>query len=94
MTTKRANPRALANDEVRARINRDIKKKAASILEISGLSNSDACRMILTKIAREGQVPFDLFTPNAETLAAMKDAEEGRGIKVKDTKDLLRKLNA
>ena len=52
---------------VRARINEDVKKRAAAVLETMGLTISDACRILLTKVAKEKQFPFDLRTPNTET---------------------------
>ena len=47
-----------ANDYVRARIDPTIKREAAAVLAGMGLTVSDACRMMLTKIAREKCLPF------------------------------------
>ncbi len=39
-----------------------------------GLSVSDAVWVLLTRVAAEQAMPFELRVPNAETAAAMKDA--------------------
>jgi DNA-damage-inducible protein J len=61
-----------ANDYVRARIDPAIKNEAANVLYTLGLTVSDACRMMLTKIAREQRLPFGTEEPNEESLAATK----------------------
>jgi len=48
---------------VQARIDPEIKERAASVLEKSGLTVSDAVRMLLTRTANEGALPF---APTAE----------------------------
>jgi DNA-damage-inducible protein J len=59
---------------VRARIDEKTKDKAAIVLAELGLTVSDVVRMTLTKVAREGGLPFELKIPNAETKAAMEEA--------------------
>ena len=68
-----------ANAMVQARIDPAIKEQAAAVLETMGLSLSDAVRLLLTKIAREHEFPFDPLIPNKETIAAMKEARRGKG---------------
>jgi DNA-damage-inducible protein J len=41
-----------------------------------GLSVSDAVRVFLKRVAIERQIPFALKVPNAETRAAMAEADE------------------
>ena len=53
-----------ANDYVRARIDPSIKNEAAAVLAGMGLTVSDACRMMLTKIAKEKCLPFGTEVPN------------------------------
>jgi DNA-damage-inducible protein J len=67
-----------ANAVVRARINGDIKEEASAILAAMGLTPSDAFRILMTRIAREKALPFELLSPNAETIAAMKEARKGK----------------
>lgn len=48
------------NAIVRSRINSDVKEQASIVLEAMGLSVSDVMRIVLTCIAREGALPFEL----------------------------------
>ena len=66
-----------ANALVQTRIDRGVKEEAAAVLAAMGLTVSDAVRMLLTKVAQEKALPFELLTPNAETIAAMKEARRG-----------------
>lgn len=48
------------NALVRSRINSEVKEQATIVLEAMGLSVSDVMRIVLTRIAREGALPFEL----------------------------------
>jgi DNA-damage-inducible protein J len=61
---------------VHVRVDENIKKQAAETLAAMGLSVSDAVRVFLIRIAAEKELPFTLRVPNAETLAAMNEADE------------------
>ena len=76
-----------ANAVVRARIDEHIKEEATIVLAAMGLTVSDAFRLMLTRIAREKSLPFDPLVPNAETIAAMKEARRGN-LKTVTLKDL------
>ena len=49
-----------SNSLVQARIDSDVKARAAVILEGMGLTISDAVRILLTRTAKEGSLPFEL----------------------------------
>jgi len=49
-----------SNDVVRARIDGRIKEAATVVLAEMGLSISDAIRMLLTRIAADKALPFDI----------------------------------
>ncbi len=49
-----------SSDVVRARIDKEIKEEASNVLSGMGLSISDAIRMLLTHIATDKALPFDL----------------------------------
>jgi len=66
-----------ANQIVQARVDGAIKEEASIVLAAMGLTLSDAVRLLLTKVAREHALPFDILVPNAETIAAMKEARRG-----------------
>jgi len=54
-----------ANALVQTRIDPAVKEKAAAVLEEFGLTVSDAVRIMLTRTANEGALPFDLSSSPA-----------------------------
>jgi DNA-damage-inducible protein J len=64
-----------ATGMVHVRMDEDDKNQAAAVLASMGLSVSDVVRLLLKRVAREKTVPFDLRIPNAETRAAMAEAQ-------------------
>ncbi|MGC2252053.1 MAG: type II toxin-antitoxin system RelB/DinJ family antitoxin [Acidobacteriaceae bacterium] len=79
---------------VRARINEKVKNQAAAVLETMGLTVSDAFRLLLVKVASEKALPFEIHTPNAATVTAMKAGKRGDVQKFKTVKELMADLNA
>lgn len=79
---------------VQARIEEKVKREAADVLAEMGLTLSDAVRMLLTKVARERTLPFDVRIPNAKSKAAIKELEAGKGKRFKNVNDLMADLNA
>lgn len=65
-----------ATTMVHVRVDEKIKEQAAETLGAMGLSISDAVRVFLTRVAAEKRLPFALRVPNAETRAAMAEADE------------------
>ena len=59
------------------RIDTDIKNQADRLFAQLGLNMTTAFNMFLRQAIREGSIPFSVTinTPNAETIAAMLDAE-------------------
>jgi len=51
---------------IHIRVDQNLKTKAAAALDAMGLSLSDAVRMLLTRIAAEQALPFEVRVPNAE----------------------------
>jgi DNA-damage-inducible protein J len=68
-----------ANAVVRARVDEKVKVRAAAVLETMGLTVSDAFRLLLVKVAAEQKLPFEIHTPNAKTVEAMRAADRGEG---------------
>jgi DNA-damage-inducible protein J len=58
------------------RVDGALKADASAALEAMGLSISDAVRMLLTRIVADQAFPLELKVPNAETRAAMAEADE------------------
>ena len=83
-----------ANAVVRARIDGRVKAEATAVLDAMGLTVSDAFRMMMKRIAAEKALPFSPLVPNAETLAAMEEAERGGLPSFKTVEELMAHLNA
>jgi DNA-damage-inducible protein J len=60
---------------VHVRVDEQIKEQATVALAAMGLSVSDAVRVFLMRVVAEQQMPFALKVPNAETRAAMAEAD-------------------
>jgi DNA-damage-inducible protein J len=60
---------------VHIRLDETLKTQAADTLAAMGLSLSDAVRVFLTRVVAEQRLPFELKAPNAETRAALAEAE-------------------
>ena len=79
---------------VRARINSQIKEEATSVLAAIGLTPSEAFRLLMTRVAQERSLPFDLLMPNKETVAAIKAARSGQVKSFGDLQELMGDLHA
>ena len=79
---------------VRARIDGQVKEKAARVLADMGLSVSDAIRLLLVRVAAEKALPFAVKVPNAETQAAITELEHGAGKSFDSVGELMAELNA
>ena len=66
-----------ANALVQTRIDGAVKEEAATVLATMGLTVSDAVRLLLTRVAHDKALPFEPLTPNAKTIAAMREARTG-----------------
>jgi len=80
------------NAVVRSRIDADVKEKATAVLEEMGLTVSDVMRIVLTRVAKENALPFDL-RPNKLTRETMRKTARGAEVhQAKDAADLFDKL--
>jgi len=80
------------NEVVRSRIDSDVKNKAAAVLGSMGLTVSDAIRIVLTRVANEEAIPFDL-KPNKLTRTTMRKTARGKEVhRARNAADLYRKL--
>lgn len=61
---------------IHIRVDDDLKARATEALNAMGLSVSDAVRLLLHRIAIDQAFPLELKVPNAETRAALAEAEE------------------
>jgi len=80
------------NAVVRSRISADVKEKATAVLDEMGLTVSDVMRIVLTRIANENALPFDL-KPNKRTRETMRKTARGEEVhQAKGAADLFDKL--
>jgi DNA-damage-inducible protein J len=61
---------------VHVRLDQRTKTQATATFAAMGLTLSDAVRVFLTRVVAEQQLPFALKVPNAQTRAAMAEADE------------------
>ncbi len=65
-----------ATTMVHVRVDEQIKAQATETLASMGLTVSDAVRVFLMRVVADKQMPFAIKAPNAETRAAMAEADE------------------
>jgi len=83
-----------ATEMVHVRVDRRVKARAARTLSAMGLSVSDAVRVLLTRVAVEKALPFEVKVPNTVTAAAMHEARKGGLASFEGVSDLMTDLNA
>ena len=81
-----------ADSIVRARIDQATKERAAAALEAMGLSISDAIRLLMLRVADEKRLPFDVRAPNAESIRAMRELDQGKGKRFAGKEALFKEL--
>ena len=78
---------------VRARIDQGLKDEASTVLADMGLTVSDVVRIVLTKVAKEGALPFELKVPNKLTLETIAKSEAGEDVhEANNAKQLFKQL--
>jgi DNA-damage-inducible protein J len=83
-----------ATGMVHIRVDQKVKTKAAKTLAAMGLTVSDAVRLLLTRIASEQALPFEVRVPNRETAAAMEAGERGEVVRAVSVAAMMADLNA
>ena len=80
------------NAVVRSRISVEVREKAAAALGEMGLTVSDAIRIVLTRVANENALPFDL-KPNKLTRDTLRKTARGAEVhRAADAADLFNQL--
>jgi DNA-damage-inducible protein J len=83
----------MANTVVRARIDEHVQEEAAAALATIGLTVSDACRLMMVRIAKDKALPFEPLVPDAETIEAMREARRGGLPRYPNVDAMLKALN-
>jgi len=79
---------------VRTRIDETLKNEAAAVLADMGLTVSDVVRIVLTKVAKEKALPFEMRAPNQLTADTLTKSERGEDLhQAKDAEDLFKQLD-
>lgn len=84
----------MANALIQTRIDPATKEEAAAVLAAMGMTVSDAVRLMLTRVAREKALPFELLVPNKATIAAMREARADRLVQLGSVSALMADLDA
>jgi DNA-damage-inducible protein J len=79
---------------VHVRLDGKVKARAEKALAAMGLSVSDAVRVLLTRVAVEKALPFEVRVPNATTRTAMAEARKGGLRSAATVSELMADLNA
>jgi len=79
---------------VHVRLDEKVKARAEKALAAMGLSISDAVRVLLTRVAVEKALPFEVRVPNATTRAAIEESRRGGLRSFASVDDLMADLNA
>jgi DNA-damage-inducible protein J len=79
---------------VQSRVTNTLKESAAAIFESMGMSTGDAIRMFLQQTVNTGRLPFQptAKSPNAETIAAMQDVENGHVERASNAQEMFKRL--
>ena len=72
----------MPNETVQARVPPELKRQAEAVFSAIGLKTSDAIRMFLQQSVNSGGLPFQPVArqPNAETQAALKEADHPKNL--------------
>jgi len=62
---------------VKTRVDKDLKDEAATIFKSMGLNVSEAIRLFFQQTILMKQIPFSIYSPNSETIAALEKAQKG-----------------
>ena len=63
--------------DVRARVEPQLKRDAATVLQAMGLDLSTAIRLFLRSVVEKNGLPMDMPRPNEATMAAIRAARAG-----------------
>jgi DNA-damage-inducible protein J len=66
---------------IHARIDPKLLKSAARVFSRIGLSTTEAIRLFLKQVVLHKGVPFPIAIPNAQTAAAMREANDPAALK-------------
>ena len=69
----------MASNQISVRIDSATKMEAERVFDVLGMSPTEAVRMFYRQVALQHGLPFEAKIPNAKTIAAIREADEGKG---------------
>jgi DNA-damage-inducible protein J len=84
----------MATGIVHIRVDAKLKTKASKALAAMSVTVSDAVRLLLTRVAAEKAMPFEVRVPNRETRAAIEAAGRGEVFRPFSVAELMAGLHA
>jgi DNA-damage-inducible protein J len=66
---------------IHARVDPKLKQSAERVFSKIGISTTEAIRLFLKQVELHKGMPFPIAVPNAETIAAMREANEPAALK-------------
>ncbi len=86
----------MATSLLSARVDNATKIQFVDTCESIGLNPSQAIKLFATAVVNSGSIPFELKAkqPNQQTLEAMLELEQGKGISADSVKALFQDLDA
>lgn len=82
----------MTTEPTNIRLDTDAKEKAWQIFDELGMKPAQAFNLFIRQVSLQGGMPFEIKVPNAETIEAMKELENGGGTRYKNTKAMLKDL--
>jgi len=79
---------------IHAELDEETARKAEAVLRPMGMSTRSIIERLFARIAEDKAVPFELFEPNATTVAAMEAADRGELKTAGNVGELFARLNA
>ena len=71
-----------------------LRDQATAVLAELGMTVEDALRLLLTQVVEERDLPLSMHIPNAETIAAMREADSGAGKRYSSLDELFKDMRS
>ncbi len=71
--------------QLNVRLEPEVKESAEAVFNELGITASQAVSMFFRQVSLQNGLPFEVKIPNAETVAALRDLEEGRDVQRYDS---------
>jgi DNA-damage-inducible protein J len=79
---------------VQTTVDTTLRDQASAVLAELGMTVEDALRLLLTQVVEERDLPLSMHIPNAETIAAMREADSGKGKRYSSLDELFKDMRS